>query len=1270
MRHRVLHRLKTNHTGHFPRIRPVRSHRHPVPRRNTGFALVVTLSLMILLTIIAVGLLSLSAVSLRSSSQGNAQAEAKANARLALMIAIGELQKEMGPDMRVSAESALLDGDYKTEEIDAVAQSHWLGSYDSWGDWLNASYTHTRRDGSSSTENSIAGTYAAGRGKMFRRWLLSLPDVATEENPQSPVPSNHANDKDWVALVDTGSLGTSTTPDRITRAYLTKVVNKNVTTGKYAWWVGGENQKARIDMAKKPPRTPDTAAAWEISQGDTAEVGVGVLDGFDALDTDSTLGDKLITTQTLIPAQITEAKVKEHFFDLTASSRGVLASVRTGHLKKDLSLLFERDKSDLPDTYRFDNGDIREPSIRPMSSEIATKPALPSRHFASWTRMRHFYRMYRQDSDAMAPSYTNGGIDGSAELNWNGSKPWTDCNLSHFNANNGDMSWDNQDTYMRFPILTNATYILSLLTQRPSTTSPYNLYCVSTPVYVFWNPYNVEMSVPNSRLWVDVDFTTLQPMLGRIIKNSVPQTGKLLLFSQDRAGMKDDQGKIIFKPGEFRAFTAEPGVVNDTIGTFAPGFNPLALGGMRFSLGTSSGSDDTRLGINFSPVSQNGKLFNSQFGSSPGSFFTKMSWEETNGSSNNSTLLPFHCHVDWLDESNEQAFAPITRPGSEPGWIFDGQPYPVGFIQLALKSNFSSKDGGWYDTINWSQDWRCRNWIQAPPFYLGKGLYLSNDPDTANTQRMDCPYEFRFGSLLGREPADIIQHYNGSAFLSENEKVNAVACLELPTAPIGSLAGFAAMRIEPGWTKVETINPEWRIPRSPSGTTNTTGNTLQFATSKVLAYQSGITGPGIGNSFLHPMISRTDVYRKFDNSNGSEPKNFQAVPTPDGLSYPYTYGGGYSHTDNKAYCDYWDHVLLLNDALWDDYFVSSLADQTSAGESARASLADNLKKLANGEELANSRYMPYPQGRSAAEVKTELDAAEGYLKAAKYLMVDGLFNVNSTSVAAWHALFAGIRERKVVYRDQNGTLKPVANPPGKIVLSRFNTATTDQETTDPEEGINRDDGLKAWSGVRFLDDAQLQKLAQECVKQVKQRGPFLNFSEFINRRLSNDDLGTMGALQSAIDYDDASPEAASINYDFKSLRDFRIEAGDLGANDYKTPEAAVGSRYAGIPGYVIQSDLLKPIANTLAVRDDTFRIRAYGEALDASGKVTARAWCEAVVQRLPEYQDPTNEPEVAARLLDANSGTFSDNSALSVTNRLFGRKFRIESFRWLSGSEI
>ena len=75
----------------------------------------------------------------------------------------------------------------------------------------------------------------------------------------------------------------------------------------------------------------------------------------------------------------------------------------------------------------------------------------------------------------------------------------------------------------------------------------------------------------------------------------------------------------------------------------------------------------------------------------------------------------------------------------------------------------------------------------------------------------------------------------------------------------------------------------------------------------------------------------------------------------------------------------------------------------------------------------------------------------------------------------------------------------------------------------------------------------------------------------------------------------------------------------------------------------------------MMVRSDTFVIRGYGEASNSSG--SARAWCEAVVQRIPAFVDPANSPDATIDELDE-------------MNLKFGRRFNIISFRWLSAGEV
>lgn len=170
------------------------------------------------------------------------------------------------------------------------------------------------------------------------------------------------------------------------------------------------------------------------------------------------------------------------------------------------------------------------------------------------------------------------------------------------------------------------------------------------------------------------------------------------------------------------------------------------------------------------------------------------------------------------------------------------------------------------------------------------------------------------------------------------------------------------------------------------------------------------------------------------------------------------------------------------------------------------------------------------------------------------------------------------------------------------------------------------------------------------MKQVRKRGPFLNMSDFINRRLETGggELALKGALQAAID-------ATDINKDFQEVT-IKPQEGNM----YKFPEAENGSMYTAAPGYLIQSDVLAALGNILTVRDDTFTVRAYGCVRSPRNAILAQAWCEAVVQRTMDYVDPANNPSDSEYKPDGSKG-----KGLSDANKVMGRQFRIVSFKWL-----
>ena len=104
--------------------------------RKKGFALILTLSLISFVFLLVITLVNQVRLEFSFTDARQNQILARANARMGMMIAIGEIQKHLGPDMRVSATADIYDerveslipltsDSYSQEEADK-----WMDSFD------------------------------------------------------------------------------------------------------------------------------------------------------------------------------------------------------------------------------------------------------------------------------------------------------------------------------------------------------------------------------------------------------------------------------------------------------------------------------------------------------------------------------------------------------------------------------------------------------------------------------------------------------------------------------------------------------------------------------------------------------------------------------------------------------------------------------------------------------------------------------------------------------------------------------------------------------------------------------------------------------------------------------------------------------------------------------------------------------------------------------------------------------------------------------------
>ncbi|MFH1499581.1 MAG: hypothetical protein ABII82_17360, partial [Verrucomicrobiota bacterium] len=265
------------------------------------------------------------------------------------------------------------------------------------------------------------------------------------------------------------------------------------------------------------------------------------------------------------------------------------------------------------------------------------------------------------------------------------------------------------------------------------------------------------------------------------------------------------------------------------------------------------------------------------------------------------------------------------------------------------------------------------------------------------------------------------------------------------------------------------------------------------------------------------------------------------------------------------------------------------------------------------------------------------------VRAAAHLLVSGSFNINSRSIDAWIALLAGARDAAVLRTD--GSTSAVS---GAVAIPHAQPSLGDERGTGVQD---------VWNGFAEFDDAEIAELAAKLVEQITLRQtangrPFLSLAEFINRALTDDDLGRRGALQSAIDAADLNSAIPGVDIDETVQAEFPF------------PENGIGNSASVASGYLKQADILQQIGPFLSARSDTFTIRTYGDVIDplnstsANPVVISRAWCEAVVQRVPDYVGGEPAETAPADLTPAGE---SDN---------FGRRFKVVSFRWLNPEDV
>lgn len=1146
-------------------------------RLHAGFALVVTLSLMILLTVVAVGMLTLSSISLRATGQAAAMTTARDNARLALQLALGELQKSAGPDQRITAPASL---------VDASASPGLTGVWESWSPSPNGAPPDygTRKTGLQSTPDLADGEFVT--------WLAS--GIPSQPAPPLSPPNIAAPTKDTVTLIsertqsNNSIRGVHLTPTRVN------------SKGFMAWSVADEGVKARLDLpaenaiadadqrksrlrapARPQVETIDAATAGLRLNAETAAKLISFSQG------DLHLGEK----QGLQP----------YMHDLTPYSASLPVNVAEGGIKVDLTRVFEGDAlpSELEGRHIYSNA-------KSPFSESDPK----------FVTLGDHYKLYRNQNNVLQPSIP---------ARYRPSRKISGKDVPNLAPHEGTLV---------APVVTRVSVGFSLVSRPahgnwrqsvPNTSGDpqrtHMIYLVYTPVVTVYNPYSVPLQFSNLK----VTFRNL-PVALKFFRNGVAQTNNPTLLSTLHIKSQDTNG---WEDPFTLTVSNRPGVANSLV-TLYPGEARV--------FGESHPETATW-------TSMTNFLWNTELETSrTRNVFAGPGWDYRSG-----------YIVDWLrpnigvrtaDNGSLGVFGvrPTDMVNVEVSPVMPGAAAGKFTVDFGVKVGRRDTAIGFYEYQYGTQS-RLKEILEngnhttvgkvTYPFRHERGWNVADMriPDGAIKTWGSAPKQFAIFSLGARTAHDSL--YPGKPGRASSFAHHVLAMDARQSHP-------ALMPMEMSLLPVTTAGA------------NTVGSIDADDTNRAFHFSGGTSGNGLlqfitQNLPTSPLVNLADLRHANLASSGHLPLTPHTVG--ESFASPMVPSDKAKVGSSFGY-DVVDHAWLANRSLWDAYYFSGIRDASDA----KLLFANSTLPL-NPRQTSLLR-----SGKTLAAAEAAALAPEAWSDSAAMMAIRGGFNVNSTSKSAWVATLNSLRGLEVPVRGPVNVANNAANDKDVLrtaagsIFPRLN-----RPVSDAVDASNSRDNQRRWSGFRELSSQEIDRLADAIVAEVRARGPFLSMAEFVNRRLgsASDEMAAAGALESAI-------RKSGVNEIPMGALTRVLSEAEAESFGYANPKAAAGNTEEGASALISQGDLLSAIGASITVRSDTFVIRAYGDARQGS-HITARVWCEAVVQRVPSFVDPADAPEKVQAAIQSAGRSISD---LSEVNRRFGRRFEIVSFRWLSGDEV